>query len=622
MSAGVKMENLAGHSAGKVTRHWVGRLFGLLAGMISLLTGCQWERATEPSVLVLAVESLPFEGVNCVDADASNSQEDGFQILCRESVRFSHTFTPSPLSQPALVSLLTGLWPYEHKVRDNGATPLAAKYLTTAEVAYSRGYRTAFFSGGAPIFRKSGISQGFELFEDNIQLRPEKIFRSLSESVRLFRQWYQADVSGRKFFAVIYIPDLQIFDEPTLDEKGRIIERSYGGRIRRLQSSLAELFEFLKEENQWNSTYIFLTGLNGYSDQERFNEIPSTNLHVENTQVSLVIKPPQKSRDLGLSWKIDANTSLLDVAKTVYEILGHDPNPDSGHSLFPVFSLMGSLQKAEAVWPNDRIIPIESNWAEWKGMGSIRIGFRAKEQLLLFDEKFKLFNTLTDRLELNPAHVSSEWDEKLKKASELIEIRPWAEIPQQILHQVDVAINLWDPSGRSGLIQIENERDPVIAGWLAIRAIENRDWRLLSRLAKLHNNRFWSALAETFMTNKSVYPKSACIDWARQSSLASAESKKCGDSMFKNLVGWVKGDQENSDTVSYRENFVRNYRNLMLDRRIAQLSFVNGLNWDVSSIYTQGPVLSELYLNYPENRKYWNQLQDRLKSNSADGGFF
>lgn len=583
--------------------------------------GCQWEKRTEPSVLVLAVESLPFETVNCDFANDQGSQDNGFQVLCAESVRFSHAYTPSALSQPAIISLLSGLWPFQHGVRDNGASAVSAKVAMAAEVAFDKGYRTSFFSGGAPIFRKSGIAQGFELFEDTLPMKHDKIARNFNESVRLFRQWYNSEVNGKKFFSVLYVPDLQIFDEPTLDEKGRIVERTYGGRVKRLQSAMIELFDFLKKENQWNNTYLVLAGLNGYSDQERFNEIPSTNLHIENTQVALIVKPPQKDRDLGINWKIDYNVTLIDAGKTLLEILGSPPTPEK-ESGFSAVSLLPALQSAKPTWAPDRIFPVESGWAKWKGFGANRFALRAGTHLLAFDEVPKFYNTLTDRLELNPVKPGPEWDERVTLAKTILGVQDWTGIPQQVLHEVDVAINIWDPTGRAGVIQQENEKDPIIAGWLATRSIEGKNWSQLQRLAKLHKNRFWEALAESFVSGKTVFPESTCIRWARKTIFDPVAAKECGDLMFKNLVGWIKNDQNGSEATPFREAFVKNYRNLMLDRRISQLNYVNGLCWDVGTSSTQGPVLSEVYLNYPENKKYWAQLQDRLKIESSDGGIF
>src|SRR5690606_23654454 len=84
------------------------------------------------SVLVIAVDELTFMDITCRQDDAEKS---GFQLFCNESVRFTHAFTPSTLAVPALSSVLTGLYPLQHKVRHNGGPGLAAEFETVAEMA-------------------------------------------------------------------------------------------------------------------------------------------------------------------------------------------------------------------------------------------------------------------------------------------------------------------------------------------------------------------------------------------------------------------------------------------------------------------------------------------------------
>ena len=67
-------------------------------------------------MLVIAVDELTATDVICSQDDSPRS---GFQLLCNESVRFTHAFTPSTLTVPALASLLTGHYPIQHRVRHN-----------------------------------------------------------------------------------------------------------------------------------------------------------------------------------------------------------------------------------------------------------------------------------------------------------------------------------------------------------------------------------------------------------------------------------------------------------------------------------------------------------------------
>jgi len=113
---------------------------------LAFLSGCELTRDNQPSVLVIAVEGLSFETVGC-DAE----EFEGLKDFCEESVRFSHAYTPSDMSQASMASLLTGLYPFDHGVRHNGDNFLSARFRTLAEGALARHYRTLFVSGGPPI---------------------------------------------------------------------------------------------------------------------------------------------------------------------------------------------------------------------------------------------------------------------------------------------------------------------------------------------------------------------------------------------------------------------------------------------------------------------------------------
>src|SRR5690606_23100084 len=124
---------------------------------IFLLNASCTLREKDPSVIVIAADSLPYDAILCTNSD----QGTGFGAICQEMARFTHSFTPSTLAQPAVASLLTALYPIDHGVHHNGDDILSAKYITVAEAAVRNGYRTGFFSGGVPIFRRSGLQQGF-----------------------------------------------------------------------------------------------------------------------------------------------------------------------------------------------------------------------------------------------------------------------------------------------------------------------------------------------------------------------------------------------------------------------------------------------------------------------------
>ena len=86
--------------------------------------------------------------------------------LAARGARFSHATTPVPTTLPAVTSLLTGLYPTRHGVRDNGAFRLPEEQLTLAEVLHGQGYETAAFIAAFVLDRQFGLAQGFDQFDD------------------------------------------------------------------------------------------------------------------------------------------------------------------------------------------------------------------------------------------------------------------------------------------------------------------------------------------------------------------------------------------------------------------------------------------------------------------------
>lgn len=268
----------------------------LLIFSIAFLSRCQWQNEARPSVLVIAVDTLPSDMITCLDE--TESTNSGFATLCAESVRFTHAYTTSLMSMAALSSVLTSQYPYEIKLTNNGSNFLSNETKTSAEIALDKGYRTSFYSGGAPIFRRSGFAQGFEVFDDNIPVSLTESYRPISSSLDLLAQWIEREAKSKPYFSFVFASDLQYPNIPTKNNLGELRATGLRGQVQELDESLFDLFTKLKKLNKWDSSYIVLVGLNGLSPLDRASELPGTNLYNENTQVSLLIKPPTKKTRL------------------------------------------------------------------------------------------------------------------------------------------------------------------------------------------------------------------------------------------------------------------------------------------------------------------------------------
>lgn len=128
---------------------------GWAALVAALLPGCWFRPAPPPPPILL----VTLDGVS--EADAA-----GLPALARVSgpgVTFADAESSSPLTQPALASLLTGLPPFAHGVRDDGDFALAPDQVTVAErLRDEAGYATVAARTSALTDERFGLHQGFD----------------------------------------------------------------------------------------------------------------------------------------------------------------------------------------------------------------------------------------------------------------------------------------------------------------------------------------------------------------------------------------------------------------------------------------------------------------------------
>ena len=81
-------------------------------------------------------------------------------------VRFDEAIAQVPLTLPSHASILTGVTPLVHGVRDNAGFVLGPSPRTVAEAFRDAGYDTAAFVSGFPVHHRFGLARGFATYDD------------------------------------------------------------------------------------------------------------------------------------------------------------------------------------------------------------------------------------------------------------------------------------------------------------------------------------------------------------------------------------------------------------------------------------------------------------------------
>ena len=605
-------------------------IFAVLLVLVASLVQLSCQSSTKPSVLVIAVDDLSVLDVLC-NEEEETAAASGIGIICKESVRFTHAFNTSPMSVPTLTSILTGVYPFQHKVRNNGAPGLDPTFFTVAEKALESKFRTAFFSGGPPVWRKSGLNQGFEVFDDAIIPSRQSLYRKLGATSKLFLHWISHEVGNSSpFFAMLYVPDLIFTNTVTVNEFGEARNLSHESQLDELDANLFNLFRELKNQGRWDNTTVVVVGLNGHTDDDRPGELAPTNLHSENTQVALFIKPQQKARDEALRWKIDRNVSLTDLGQTLFELIGVSKNPNKASFAFPTYSLSRVLHKAQPDWPENRLILLESDWAQWRGFGGRRHAVIDGHTLFLFDDPIRIFNTLTDRFETNPMKVTElPTGEKIRIVQALAEIeaKSWSGLEKNLIQKYSPAFYRWlradqKPSLLKDLKKksLVKDPDPDVLRWAALLAFDLKEWNSLKAFGSKGGYLLWQFVADR---NGAAGPKvnfsffqDSCLRLLETQQLDSKDLKNCENPLFSDFVDWQRSEVRNLSKSIQKRRFERAYLTSLIDQDIQEAGLATTLIWDLPRKSVLGPSPTDLVLGLPEFQKQRANLYKALQ-NSA-----
>ncbi len=116
------------------------------------------------SVLLISIDALRADHLGCYGYDRDTSPF--IDRLAAEGVRIEHAFCPVPSTSPSHASMLTGLPPQSHRVREN-AYPLDEDLVTLAEVFSREGYATAGFTTNVLLGSRFGFGQGFDTYVES-----------------------------------------------------------------------------------------------------------------------------------------------------------------------------------------------------------------------------------------------------------------------------------------------------------------------------------------------------------------------------------------------------------------------------------------------------------------------
>jgi arylsulfatase A-like enzyme len=139
----------------------VRRSLPLLLSFAAVWAACA-KQTPRPNVLLVVVDTWRADRLG---APGLTPELDAFATEC---VVFERAQSPRAKTTPAVTSLMTGLYPHDHGVRDL-TTPLTADIPVIAETMQTGGYRTGALIGNYVLRSElSGLDRGFDLWVEDL----------------------------------------------------------------------------------------------------------------------------------------------------------------------------------------------------------------------------------------------------------------------------------------------------------------------------------------------------------------------------------------------------------------------------------------------------------------------
>jgi len=237
--------------------------------------------------------------------------------LRRDAIQFDNAYSHCPMTLPSHVSMLTGLLPTEHGVRNNlGYRFDAAKHPTVPQLLKQRGYATGAAVSSYVLRADTGLGAVFDFYDDAIPVATtgaaSQHQRSGSATLAAARNWI-ASKASQPFFFFFHIYEPHAPYTPPEPYRSQYSD-PYDGEVAHADAITGELLAFLKQSGIYERALIIVTSDHGEGLWQHGEDQHGILLYREVLHVPLFVKLPQNAR---ANTSVKTPAALVDLFRTI-----------------------------------------------------------------------------------------------------------------------------------------------------------------------------------------------------------------------------------------------------------------------------------------------------------------
>lgn len=311
-------------------------------------------------VLLITIDTLRADAVGF--AGNTRVETPVLDRLAAAGRVFDDAHAHSVVTLPSHANILTGLYPYQHGVRENSGFVLGTGVPTLATLLGAAGYATGAFVAAYPLDARFGLNRGFGVYDDSFPrgTNPDAFVvpeRRGGQVVAAARAWWDAQ-RGKRRFLWVHLYDPHAGYEPPEPFASRYRDNPYLGEVAATDSFLAPLLAPLLDGKE-PPALVIVTADHGEALGDHGELTHGLFAYEATLKVPLAVWGPGvgPGRDGRSARHVDVVPTVLSYLKVAA------PAGLPGHSL-----LAGAVDAAPASYFEALSTALNRGWAPLRGM--------------------------------------------------------------------------------------------------------------------------------------------------------------------------------------------------------------------------------------------------------------
>ena len=273
-----------------------------------------------PPIILVSIDTLRSDRLPAYGYERGATP--AIDALAADSILFERAYAHVPLTMPSHASVLTGLLPPAHGVRDNLGYRLEEAGLPyLPRLLAERGWATGAAVSAWSLRGEAGFAAGFDLYEDRIPAPARAglggIQRPGAATLAASLGWLRRAAEG-PFFFLLHLFEPHTPYAPPEPFASRHAS-AYDGEVAAADAVVGDLLAELERLGIYDRAVIVLLSDHGEGLGEHGEEEHGVLLYREALQVPLLLKLPGGRR---AGERLAAPVQLVDVAPTLLELAG------------------------------------------------------------------------------------------------------------------------------------------------------------------------------------------------------------------------------------------------------------------------------------------------------------